>query len=665
MMTMNSSYKSIIFLLTILSLSQSKFMPFKYCAKLNVFQLAGNDLDLWLSESGVNSSVQHNFRTLGLVGTEIFELSYYQLTSTLGLSARDVLLLLLCAAQPHQNTTSGFNCESQLICSIAQQFPEPMRNSVALLFPICPRPRDSDNIQSAQHLRADSLVQASTPVTPIRNHDDDDTVEVEQAVANLTIPYTVPDPAALHASRDWALPAAALHRFFGEQLSGQRRALTELLWLLRTHAPGRGLVEPVFVYNPRNASLFEDLARHDPAALAAVGPADASGIVRFRGAPARLSHGVVAEPAGSLLDMRPLARYLGVSVLPYRAYVAQSRASLTELLVVDPDLAGRQPVLACPPPPPPAAEDGSGPRGPGAGKVEAELLGLPWHIVRVRCWPDANGTALGGALASTGGGGAIGVVHAKGRLAAGPPAAPVSQWVAGLGYFRARAALRPRAAVLSHALAYLRAELGALPFLAAHWRRGDRLSIDAALAAEPADVVDRVLAACAAHDLHRVHLMTNCGTAGDVAAVLAGLRAGGVEVAQVGGRVGRGWRDEPRRVAVETAAAALAEHVVVSLSAVSATVLEERVLFGYGTRSWSHLTPGTEYNGNFEELVLAVERELETDAALGSAVREQEGIGARALECAQEGGPPLDVCVEILTRAVDAVSESLASPLPS
>ncbi len=55
-------------------------------------------------------------------------------------------------------------------------------------------------------------MQASTPVTPIRYHDEDDTVEVGQAVADLSIPYTVPAPAALHASRDWALPAAARQR---------------------------------------------------------------------------------------------------------------------------------------------------------------------------------------------------------------------------------------------------------------------------------------------------------------------------------------------------------------------------------------------------------------------------------------------------------------------
>ncbi len=42
------------------------------------------------------------------------------------------------------------------------------------------------------------LVQASTPVKPIRNHAEDDTVEFEQSVADLSIPYTVPDPAALH-----------------------------------------------------------------------------------------------------------------------------------------------------------------------------------------------------------------------------------------------------------------------------------------------------------------------------------------------------------------------------------------------------------------------------------------------------------------------------------
>jgi hypothetical protein len=645
------------------------------CERANVFELDDEDLKSWLADSGVNSSVQQSLHGQGLVGAEIFEMNYNQLTKALGLSARDVLLLLLCAARPHQNSTS---CRTSLLsgepspplCGIAHQFPIPMRDSIALLFPFCPRSLNHDHLpdhtKTAQKLPA----VASTAITPI-HHQEDTELETEIAAVDLdpdlSAPFSVAEAAPLHASRDWVLLAAALHRFHGEQLSGQRRALTELLWLLRTRAPGRGLVEPVFVYNPRNASLFEDLARYDPATLAAIGPADASGTVRFRGAPARLSHGIVAEPAGALLDMRPLARYLGAPVLPYRAFVAGSRAALSQLIVVDPDLAGRQPDLACPPPSTAGNGTSSEARGAGARGTEVELLGLPWRILRVRCWPDADGAALGAALAgreSTGGGGAVGVVYAKGRLAGGPPAAPKSQWVAGLGYFRARAALRPRAAVFAHALAYLRAELGALPFLAVHWRRGDRLSIDAALAAEPAAVVDRVLAACAAHDLHRVHLMTNCGTAGDVAVVLAGLRAGGVEVAQVGGRVGRGWRDEPRRIAVETAAAALAEHVVVSLSAISATVLEERVLLGFGARSWSNLTPDTEYNGNFEELVLAVERELENDAALGSAVQGQEGIGARALECAQEGGPPLNVCVEILTQAVDAVSESLASPLP-
>ncbi len=98
--------------------------------------------------------------------------------------------------------------------------------------------------------------------------------------------------------------------------------------------------------------------------------------------------------------------------------------------------------------------------------------------------------------------------------------------------------------------------------------------------------------------------------------------------------------------------------------AVSNTVLEERVLLGYGTRSWSHLTPDTYQRALFERHVEAVERDLAADAALAAAVRGQEGAAARALECAQEGGPPLAACVRALAAAGDAVSDSLATPLP-
>ena len=99
-----------------------------------------------------------------------------------------------------------------------------------------------------------------------------------------------------------------------------------------------------------------------------------------------------------------------------------------------------------------------------------------------------------------------------------------------------------------------------------------------------------------------------------------------------------------------------------SASAVSSTVVEERALLGFGTRGWAHLSPGSSYAEDFDEIVASVEAELGADPRLGAAVRAQAGVGRRALECAQDPEEPLARCAALVVGSARAVAEAAFPP---
>ena len=339
--------------------------------------------------------------------------------------------------------------------------------------------------------------------------------------------------------------------------------------------------------------------------------------------------------------MAILGRAIGRPVLPFRAFAALTNRTLGELIVSDPGLLGRQAALLC----------GDGDGGDGAGEARGELFGEDWTVQRKHCATGSGHVPFAAALGESRAR-ALGVAYSKGWL--GPNFR--LQWTdPEYRYFRCRAALRFSAAVAARALGFLRREFEGLPFLAVQWRRGGRVYFATAELSPPPEVVLAVAAAAAvAYDLTHVYLMTNCGTAWEVEAVLDGLRARGLTAGRLSGPTG--WRAEHERIAVETAVAALAEHVLVSPSAVGSTVVEERVLLGFGTGSWGHLVPGTGYAEQYDELFAAVERELQSDADLGEAVRSQAGAGRRALECAQELEVPIERCADILVASARALA---------
>ena len=96
-----------------------------------------------------------------------------------------------------------------------------------------------------------------------------------------------------------------------------------------------------------------------------------------------------------------------------------------------------------------------------------------------------------------------------------------------------------------------------------------------------------------------------------------------------------------------------AEHVLVSQSAVSYSILEERVLLGYGPESWGELAPGAELAMQWS----AMQRELAEDPALREAVRAQAGVGRRALDCLRE--EPAAACAARVVRSARAVADRL------
>jgi hypothetical protein len=493
--------------------------------------------------------------------SELLDMNYQEMQSIVGMSCVDVIRFVDHAIQSFCISSS---CQQEARSRCAQHFPG---NKCT---------EHDGMIQVTEQGTISALIACLK--------ESNRTLNVLENLPDLSVAYSVPDATSLYHSRNWFVSVIALEKFRGEQHYNQRRALQELLLMMRRYGGDRGLVEPVFVYHPRNSSLYETLHHHDPALLLRLSMHNASEQIVWNNSVLSTGFGVFAAPAGRLLDMPTLARALRSDILPYHSFRALSRHTLDELLVTDSSLTGRQPQLSC-----------AAPGGPAA----AELLGAEWNVTAFRCLADACvEPALGRAIAESPAK-ALAVAHSRTRLCRPGPAnsgrKPVYQWAdPAFEYLRTRAFLRFSREVVAHALGFVRAELDGQPFLGVHWRRGDRLVFGSwGLSVDPGTLVARIVETCAALDLVDVYLMTNCGLESDVALVVGSLAAYGVAARRLAAFPG--WWEEDRRLAVESSVMSFAEYVLTSSSAVSSGVLEERVLLGWDPGSWENLAEDDGY----------------------------------------------------------------------
>ena len=341
--------------------------------------------------------------------------------------------------------------------------------------------------------------------------------------------------------------------------------------------------------------------------------------------------------------MVTLSKAIGSIILPFKDFRIFSNQSLDELIVASVRMTGGMPELNCSSP---------------VGNTKAEFFGQTWGVHRVRCLLDECIEPTFSAAVRDNPAKTLAVAYEKMRLCL-PGRGPSLQWAdPSLRYLRTRAALRFSGPVLAHALDFIQREFDSLPFLGVHWRRGDRLvymrwdlSVDAGA------VVKRVWEECARLDLYHVYLMTNSGTEADVARIAAELRARGVESVRRLAGLGS-WEEEDRRLAVEMAVVSFAEHALTSASAVSSAIVEERLLLGHGADAWSHLASGTQAAGDYQAHADALLREMDSDAALGAAVRAQAGRARLTLDCLRRAGPA--ECAADVLEAGRAIAERLS-----
>ncbi len=429
--------------------------------------------------------------------------------------------------------------------------------------------------------------------------------------------YTIPDPYNLYKNRTWMISLISFHRFQGELHNNQRRALVELLFLIRRYAPDRGIVEPVFVFNPRNSAIYETLSVKAPDILSKLSPSNSTEEVVWNNSTVRTSFGIFASAAGTMLDMITLSKGFKSDILPYEDFLKFSDHSLDDLIITDVSLTGGQPELEC---------------SRFVLNVEAEFLGERWNVSRYKCLLDECIEPSFAEAVVTSTSKNMGCVYHKKHLCRGGEGA-VSQWrYASFEYLRTRAFLRFSEAVVVHALAFIQREFDGAPFLGVHWRRGDRLVyMNWGLTVDVETVVVRTWQACQEKDLVDVYLMTNCGLHENVAAVVGGLASLGIRVRVA--EAFRGWEEEDKRLALEMAIMSFAEHLLMSSSAVSSTILEERLLLGHPPGSWSSLAPDSDFALEYEDLARSLQRDMHEQPDLGRAVESQAGLAHRVLDC--------------------------------
>ena len=534
--------------------------------------------------------------TNGFSASELWDMSYIELRSVAGLSESDVINFVQTAAQSLCDCYSS--CEL-LESKCIQYF---------LNF--------SGSEERIQHNQFPSVSSLTTCLNQTKNHDD-----TQRGVPSLSIQYSVPDPVNLYNSRKWVLSVISFDRFVGELHYNQRRGFQEMLFLMRRYSCDRGLVEPVFVFNPRNSSIYETLLRHDPDKLKRLSPSNASEQFVWNDSVFRTSLGIFSSPVGALLDMPTLSRALRAEILPYKSFRELSNQTLDELIITDSSLVGHQEELDC---------------SRRVLHVQAELLGVDWNVSRFKCLSEACIEPAFGQAVAESGARSLAVAYRRNRLCLPDAGNPLHQWNdLSFEYLATRAFLRFSREVVTLALDFVRSEFDGQPFLGVHWRRGDRLVyVDSGLSVDPATVVERVLEECAALGLADVYLMTNCGLQSDVNLIVEALQSAGIAVRRLG--LFPSWQEEDRRLAVETSIMSFAAHVLISSSAVSSAVLEERVLLGWDPASWGSLAARDGHTVAYEAIAQTVQQELVRNVALGDAVRSQAGLGRRVLGCLHE-----------------------------
>ncbi len=437
----------------------------------------------------------------------------------------------------------------------------------------------------------------------------------DSAVYDETAKYTIPDAYNLYKSRTWMISLIPFHQFRGELHNNQRIALLELFFLIRRYAPDRGIVEPVFVFNPRNSAIYETLSVEAPDILRKLSPSDSTEEVVWNNSTVRTSFGIFASAASTMLDMITLSKGFMSDILPYEDFLKFSDHSLDELIITDELLTGGQHQLDC---------------SRFVLNVEAEFLGERWNVSRYKCLLDQCVEPYFAEAVVTSTSKNMGCVYPKMQLCRGGKGA-VSQWrYASFEYLRTRAFLRFSEAVVTLALAFIQREFDGAPFLGVHWRRGDRL-VYRGLTVDVEAVVAQTWQACEEKDLAEVYLMTNCGLHEKVAAVVGDLASLGIRVRIA--EAFRGWEEEDKRLALEMAIMSFAEHLLISFSAVSSTILEERLLLGHPPGSWSSLAPESDSTLEYEEFARSLQRDLHEQPDLGRAVESQAGLAHRVLDC--------------------------------
>jgi hypothetical protein len=385
------------------------------------------------------------------------------------------------------------------------------------------------------------------------------------------------------------------------------------------------------------------LATHAPEILRNLSPSNSSEEFVWRNSLIHTSLGIFASPAGVLLDMVTLSKALGSIILPFKDFRNFSNHVLDELIVASVRLTGGIPELNC---------------SSSRGYTDAEFFGQTWGVGRVSCLLDECIEPSFSKAVKDNPAKNLAVAYDKARLCL-PGHGPSVQWLEpSFHYFRTRSALRFSGPVLAHALDFIQREFDALPFLGIHWRRGDRLVYTRwGLSVDPATVVERAWEECARLDLSHVYLMTNCGTPGDVDRIAGELRGRGVQAVERLAGLGS-WEDEDRRLAVEMAIVSFAEHVLTSASAVSSTVVEERLLLGHAADAWSHLARGTSDAADYQANADALQREMDADAELRAAVAAQAGQARLTLDCLHRAGPA--ECAADVVEAGRAIAERLS-----
>ena len=562
-------------------------------------------------KSGLEISKNHDLELL-----ELLEMSYDELQTTAGLSSVDIANLVeaaldeLCIFGENQSRMLNTRCVQHLPLLLTAYEPTNQvgnQNSATSLV----------NCYNDYHLLH---IQVSGHNQP-----------------NLSIPFSIPFSGLIYRSQNWVLSVISFANFRGELHYNQRRALQEILFLIKRYASDRGIVEPVFVFNPRNSAVYETMFYNNPEMLRTLSPSNAAEQVMWNQTLLRTSFGIFASPSGALLDMPTLSRGMKSVVLPYDEFRALSGQTLDELIITDSNLVGAaaQPALSC--------------TRQSVDEI-AEFFGSAWNVGSFKCLHDACVESAFGQAVANNSAKNLAVAHTKGRLCQPGQREPAHQWAAApLQYLRIRASMRFSHGVVTLALDFIKSEFDGAPFLGVHWRRGDRL-VYSGLSVDPETVVERVMEACAARYLFNVYLMTNCGLERDVERIVAGLRDVGITVL----RAARfpDWREEDKRLALESAIVSFAEHVLISQSAVSFSILEERILLGYDRETWGELS-----EGEFGQQWPAMQRELAEDPTLREAVRSQAGLGRRALDCLLD--EPAAACAALVVHSSRSIADRL------